>query len=51
MEAVPVSVRLRAEEIVALDQWISDQGIPLSRPTAIRAIVRQATGIAGRKKR
>jgi len=51
VEVVQVLVRLRLDEIAALDQWISAQGLPITRPMAIRALVRQGTGMERGKKR
>ncbi len=46
--AQPIMVRLRPEELAALDQWIEAKGGVLSRPLAIRALIRE---MVGRKKR
>ena len=40
----PVLVRLQPADLSALDTWISRQEAPLSRPEAIRVLVRQALG-------
>jgi len=49
--AQPIMVRLRPEELDALDRWIEGHGGVLSRPLAIRALIREATSISGGKKR
>lgn len=41
-DATPVMVRLQPEQLAKLDQWIADQGEPITRPEAIRRIVANA---------
>jgi hypothetical protein len=50
VDALPVMVRLRPDEVAALDRWIETHDLPISRPLAIRMLVRAGTGIE-RKKR
>jgi len=50
--AQPIMVRLRPDEVEALNRWIEGQGgLPLSRPSAIRLLVRMGTGMERGKKR
>lgn len=35
-------VKLPPDQLAKLDQWIADQGEPISRPEAIRRIVDQS---------
>ncbi len=52
VHAKPINVRLRPDEIAALDRWIEAQGgLPLSRPSAIRLLVRVGAGMERGKKR
>jgi hypothetical protein len=41
-KGTPIGVRLQPNDLSALDEWIARQEIPLSRPEAIRVILRQA---------
>ena len=40
--AKPVLVRLAPVDLTALDEWITAQAVPLSRPEAVRLLLRQA---------
>ncbi len=51
VNALPIMVRLRPEELAALDKWIEAHSGVLSRPLAIRVLIQQATGMKERKKR
>jgi hypothetical protein len=37
----PVTVRMSADQLTALDAWISQQAMSLSRPEGIRLILRE----------
>lgn len=43
-----VGVRLQPSDLEALDAWITMQGDGLSRPEAVRKLMRQAMAIKGK---
>lgn len=40
-KGTPVMVRLQPEQLAALDAWIERRELPVTRPEAIRALLRQ----------
>jgi hypothetical protein len=48
-KGVPITTRLQPPELSALDEWIDSQGDEVSRPEALRRLMKLALG-AGKKK-
>jgi hypothetical protein len=46
-----VQVRLQPDQMAALDNWISAQDAPLTRPQAIRRLIQQALASASPRRR
>jgi len=45
-QGLPIQVRLQPTDLAALDAWIAAQGEPLTRPEAIRRILKAGLSIA-----
>jgi hypothetical protein len=50
IDATPVNTRFPPEELEALDGWIAQQNEVLSRPEAVRRLVKAAIAGGGRTK-